>query len=264
MKKNKILLLAVLCLTLIGCGSTSVLQEDTKAASGVEHETLENKTDNASVQNSVSVAIAEEETGSIIIGDSNGVEADETEFTCTNWVDVEKMQFAIDGKVYTLGKTKIQKLINDGVPFLQGEIESSNKYPVRCNGQGIETAEINIGENYFTSVNAVNCTDTDLNFSEATLSEVCFLNTHHIQDIDIETLTFPFPFSLTEEELVANAGEPLEYKEYVADDGEYISHTYVYGTKNRYDILHGCQIEFVNGNLYYVRLTYLSELMRNE
>ena len=43
----------------------------------------------------------------------------------SKWIDLDNMQFSVNGKVYTLGKTTLQEMIDDGVPFDENDINNA-------------------------------------------------------------------------------------------------------------------------------------------
>ena len=52
------------------------------------------------------------------------------------YVNMEQRSFAINGKVYTLGQTTLQEMIDDGVPFDEDDIANANNTRARMvNGQ---------------------------------------------------------------------------------------------------------------------------------
>ena len=61
-----------------------------------------------------------------------------------SYVDLNNMQFAINGKVYTLGKTTLQTLIDDDVPFDKDDLLNANNN-IDKNSQS-EGFEIELGE----------------------------------------------------------------------------------------------------------------------
>lgn len=93
------MLIGVIALT--GCGTsndTDTVIEDTNTDVEIEQEI-------EGVEEEVS------STGDVIAGE---------------YVNIDKMQFSVNGNVYTLGETVLQTLIDDGVPFDDRDIANVN------------------------------------------------------------------------------------------------------------------------------------------
>lgn len=172
-------------------------------------------------------------------------------FASDKWVDMDNRQFAINGKVYTLGKTTLQDMIDDGVPFDKDDIANANNNLNKdTTSQGFK---IILGEYWSAQVEVANYTDKNMVIKDCPISQI------YLPNRDDETqniLKFAFPLTMTESELKENAGEPTDTRNYSSDG--YISNTYEY-TKDseKYYRDSGYDFEFVNGKLKYVTINLI-------
>lgn len=164
------------------------------------------------------------------------------------YADLDNRSFAINGKVYTLGVTTLQEMIDDGVPFDTDDIaNANNNLNANSSSAGFK---IVLGEYYSAQVYVGNFTDDNKSAAECPICEI-YLPVDLEESNDI--LQFAFPLTMTEEELVANSGEPTDKDEYTSDDGTYQSNTYEYKVDSeQYIGDSGYRFEFANGELSYV------------
>ncbi|MGN0438585.1 MAG: hypothetical protein ACI4F4_08695 [Lachnospiraceae bacterium] len=164
------------------------------------------------------------------------------------YADLDNRSFAINGKVYTLGVTTLQDMIDDGVPFDVDDIaNANNNLDANSSSQGFK---IILGDYYSAQIYVGNFTDENKTIAECPICEI-YLPVDLDEPNDI--LQFAFPLTITEEELVANSGEPTDKNEYTSDDGQYQSNTYEYKVDStQYIGDSGYTFEFTNGQLRYV------------
>lgn len=168
------------------------------------------------------------------------------------YIDLDNMQFSINGKTYTLGKTTLQELINDGVPFREDDLANAgNNLNKNSQSQGFR---IELGEYWTAQVYAMNDTDGNKTAAECYINQV-YLPLHNDETQNI--LTFAFPQDMTIDTLKANAGEPTDSRHYDGDDG-YYSDTLEYTKEStKYFGDWGYTFEFMKGKLNYITLEYL-------
>lgn len=164
----------------------------------------------------------------------------------STYADLDNRSFAINGKVYTLGVTTLQDMIDDGVPFDEDDIANvNNNLNGNSSSQGFK---IVLGDYYNAQVYAGNFTEDNKTIAECPICEI-YLPVDLEESNDI--LQFAFPLNITEDDLIANSGEPTDKSEY--SDGDYQSNTYEYKKDSeQYYGDSGYQFEFVNGELRYV------------
>ncbi len=169
------------------------------------------------------------------------------------YINLDNMQFAVNGKVYTLGETTLQTLIDDGVPFDEDDIANAgNNINKNSGSQGFK---IELAEYWSAQVYVLNATDENKIISECIVSEIYFpIKQDETQDI----LEISIPNDITEEQLIAQAGEPTDRSEYINGDYENISVEYTRGS-SKYIGDCGYDIEFTNGELKYVTIDYMPE-----
>ena len=168
------------------------------------------------------------------------------------------MNFYIKGKKYTLGKTTLQDLIDDGVPFEDGELEDA-KNNLKSKYQS-SYIKLNPGvKGYYVWIQVFNETDSGKPMNECYINEILYKKTTLVKDGETQDfVTFDFPLDLTMDQLKANAGEPTGRTYHNEDNPKYIYDTLEWtkkGTKfmnsNRYTF------EYTNGELKNVVITYI-------
>lgn len=169
------------------------------------------------------------------------------------YADLDNRSFAINGKVYTVGVTTFQEMIDDGVPFDEDALSQADK-DLEANNYSMGYT-IELGEYYNAQIEIGNYTDETKKMSECTVTQI-YLPVDLERDTGI--IQFAFPLTLTEDELTKNSGEPTDQREYVGDgDTEYVSHTLEYKVdSDKYFGSSGYSFEFVNGDLRYVYIDY--------
>lgn len=168
------------------------------------------------------------------------------------WVNFDNMQFAINGNVYTLGKTTLQELIDDGVPFNENDLADANNN-IKPNYQS-PGYKIILGEYWSAQVYVGNYTENNALAKDLPIVEVYLPNN---LDKTQNVLSFAFPLDLTEEQLLEKCGEPDEKKlrepddEYGYNTYKYIKESDVYYSDSKY------YFEFSKKGLKYLYVTYI-------
>lgn len=171
-------------------------------------------------------------------------------FASTKYADLDNRQFSVNGKVYTLGKTTLQDMINDGVPFNEDDIANASN---NVNGNTQTDFDINLDEYWSATVYVGNYTDENKVAKDCVVTEISY---HNSDDKTQNILGFNFPLTLTEEELKNNSGEPTENRTYSSEG--YTTNTYEYKTEStRYYGNSGYTFEFTNGQLERVSIEYM-------
>lgn len=167
------------------------------------------------------------------------------------YVDLDNRSFAVNGKVYTLGKTTLQEMIDDGVPFDENDIANANNN-LNKNHES-ESFDINLGKYYSAQVRVINDSDENQKIADCKISQI-YLPVKEDQEQDI--IEFAFPLTVSREEIIANAGEPTDQSDYKGDN-DYHSEKIEYKVaSDKYYGNSGYAFEFVNGKLRYVTISY--------
>ncbi len=169
-----------------------------------------------------------------------------------NFIDLDNLQFSINGKTYTLGKTTLQQMIDDGVPFRESDLANANNN-LNKNNQSPAFA-IELGEYWSAQVYVFNDTDGNKTMAQCYINEITLpLKKDKTQDI----LTFACPLDLTVESLKASAGEPTDSRHYDGDNG-YYSDTLKYTKQpTKYYGYTGYVFDFTKGELNRITIQYL-------
>ncbi len=248
MKKQAICLLAaVLCAgsILAGCGPKEPQETDKPATDPVVTESTPETT-----------APTTPETTAPTTPETTAPTTPETtapaEAPSGNFIDLDNLQFSINGKTYTLGKTTLQQLIDDGVPFRESDLANANNN-LNKNSQS-PGFRIDLAEYWSAQVYVLNDTDGNKTMAECYINEVTLpMKKDKTQNI----LTFACPQDMTIESLKASAGEPTDSRHYDGDNG-YYSDTLKYTKKpTRYYGYTGYVIDFTKGKLDRITIKYL-------
>ena len=172
----------------------------------------------------------------------------------SNYADFNDMSIMINNRKYIFGKSTLQDMINDSVPFV--DISNANNN-LRANYES-ETFEVKVTKDHTAKLAFINNTDNNKPIAECTLSSIDF------DVVDQNVLTIACPFDLSEEDLVKNAGEANDVEcneETIQDtDGNDVvikTNRYSYTRlSERYLGDHGYYFTFKNNKLYNYTVTY--------
>ncbi len=168
------------------------------------------------------------------------------------YVDLDNMQFSINGKTYTLGQTTLQQLIDDGVPFNEDDLANAgNNLSKNSESQGFR---IELAEYWSAQVYVLNDTDGNKTTSECYISKVYL---PFKKDATQDILTFAFPLDITMDDLKANAGEPTDSSHYDGDDGYFSDKLEYTRDSSKYIGDYGYSFEFTKGKLQYITIDYM-------
>ncbi len=237
MKKSALAAAMAVLLTFTSCGinvnfgeSESSESESSKVSESETEEVTEAEESSEEVSDEISEEeSSEEETEN----EEESVKPTEaTEFTpvdglSENYADLEKRCFAYDGKIYTLGESTLQDLIDGGVPFEEGDLNNSGNNV----NKNYETGTYNVDINDFTHIQLefINTTDTNITEAECLLSYVRWytiyvpqtdyddsLNEEIVDNINdsAQHVCFAFPLTLTKDQLLENNSDPTEETDY--------------------------------------------------
>lgn len=201
-----------------------------------------------------------EDSDDVIVGDDKtktetekATESSSTstvKFASTKYADLDHRQFAINGKVYTLGVTTLQDMIDDGVPFDKDDIANANN---NVNPDSGTDFEIELGKYNYATVYVGNFTDDNKAAKDCPIREIYFsIDEDETQNV----LSFNFPFSLTEDNLKENSGDPTDYSTNTSNKYTYTTYEYKVESDDYYGES-GYNFEFTNGKLSYVTIDYM-------
>lgn len=254
-KKAVTLLLASMCLGMLatGCG-TSASTKDTKTTVATEA--------SAETETEVETEQPDEVEATEIVIETETEAVDESTETADtksaeiatiggSYVDFDNMQFAINGKTYTLGQTTLQELIDDGVPFNEDDIaNASNNLNKNSQSSGFR---ITLGDYWSGQVYVFNDSDAGKTASECYISEV-YLPMHIGETQNV--MSFAFPVDMTLDELLANESDPTDNRTYEGES--HTTDTVEYKKDStKYYGQYGYKFEFLDGNLQYITIDYL-------
>ncbi len=250
MKKSALAAAMAVLLTFAStsCGISGMIGESESSESEVSESTTEEVTEAEESSEDVTEETTEEtsEESSEETTENEDVKPTEAEeFTpveglSENYADLEKRCFAYDGKIYTLGESTLQDLIDGGVPFDENELNNSGNNVNKNHG----TSTYNVDINDFTHIQVefINTTDSNITEAECLLSYVRWYsiyvpkpdfedsrNEEIINNINdsAKHVCFSFPLTLTKDQLLENNDAPTEetdnnYVKYEVDSEVYM------------------------------------------
>lgn len=238
-KKSKLLAgLLIMVMSIMMIGGCGVKKEESKPVEG-EVQQEEDTTEPTEEEEVKEEESEEPATPAADLGDT--------------WVNLDNRSFAVNGTVYTLGVSTLQDMIDGGVPFDEEDIANANNN-LNSNTES-QNFSIVLGEYYNAQVAVINTTEENKTMAECPISSI-YLPVDLEESNDI--LTFAFPLTMTEDDLLAQAGEPTSQDSY-SSGSDYTMNTYEYKveSENYYREI-GYKFEFTNGVLSYVTINWIS------
>lgn len=228
---KKLLAAAAIVAMLLGltaCGSKESNDSSVSETEQVtEAETTAEATEEATEEETESEEEASDESA-----EETEFEIPEIEFTpvdglSENYADLENRGFAYDGKIFTLGESTLQDLIDGGIPFSEDELNNVGNNV----NKNYETGTYNARINDYVSMqfSFMNNTDSNITESECLLSTVRWYILYvpqpdYDQSMNDEIISylsdaakkvcFSFPLNLTKEQLLENNSDTTEEDEY--------------------------------------------------
>lgn len=169
-------------------------------------------------------------------------------------VNFDEMNFYVNGKKYTLGKTTLQEMIDDGVPFDKGDIEdANNNLKSHYQSAGFK---IDLAEYYSVQIYVFNDSEEGVPMNECVVNEIYIPVRNEIEQ---DILTLDFPINITMEALEASAGLPEDGVDHYEDDSsDYYSDTYKYSIEStKYYGGSSYSFEFVKGEIKYIYINWM-------
>lgn len=238
-KKSKLLAgLLVMMMSIMMIGGCGAKKEESKPVEG-EVQQEEDTTEPAEDGEVKEEESEEPTTPSADLGDT--------------WVNLNNRSFAVNGTVYTLGVSTLQDMIDGGVPFDKEDIANANNN-LNSNTES-QNFSIVLGEYYNAQVAVINTTEENKTMAECPIASI-YLPVDLEESNDI--LTFAFPLTMTEDDLLAQSGEPTSQDSY-SSGSDYTMNTYEYKVESEnYYRETGYKFEFTNGVLSYLTINWIS------
>ncbi|MGN0005042.1 MAG: hypothetical protein ACI37Z_03630 [Candidatus Gastranaerophilaceae bacterium] len=202
----------------------------------------------------------EEDSNDMIIGEKETEKATESSSTSTakfasdNWIDFDKMQFAYNDKVYTLGETTLQNLIDDGVVFESDSIAHFDDAVDKDYESSIFYVQLKNGADDYTElwVKTGNFTTSTKKARELPITTVCYDAGFEGHGNIAKELRFVVPYDVTFQQVKDKCGEPdYLYQGDSYSKLEYTEEAEQYYNDKRYTF------EFTQNALTSIELEYL-------
>lgn len=163
-----------------------------------------------------------------------------------SFIDYDNRKLMINGHTYTLGKTTLQEMIDDGVVFDDDFAYRANNI---VDADKSDSGTIVLGDNWNAYVHFSNFEEnTTKTLKDCVLSAVCFTVK---EDQEQKIIEFPFSLKMTENKLKKTAGKPTYTSKNKFDDQKIKRYEYKTKSKSHY-MDSGYSFEFVNGKLKYI------------
>ena len=170
-----------------------------------------------------------------------------------NVIKFDDMCFFVNGKKFVLGQTTLQDMIDAGVPFDEDDLGDANNN-LKANYQS-SSFDIRLAEYYSAQVYVLNYSDEGKPMNECVVNEIRL----SLRDYEQDILSFEFPTTMTQDDLIKYAGQPNEdVYHYESDTQDYVSDTYTYSHESeRYYTGSYYEFRFVNGELKEIVLNWM-------
>jgi hypothetical protein len=224
--------------------------EATETEPEVSIETSEETSETTEATTSATTAATETSAAGSETSGSDTVATTPVDPNGTTYVNFDEMNFYVNGKKFTLGKTTLQEMIDAGVPFDPEDLQNANNN-VKSNSES-ECFKIMIDDYYYVRVYCMNDTEDGKAAKDCFVHEISF----RIGDPQ-DVISFDFPIDMTMDQLKANSGEPNN-DPFHYEDGDYISDTLRYTHESERYYNDSCyEFDFLRGTLDSVRMTYI-------
>ena len=173
------------------------------------------------------------------------------------YVNFDDMSFYINGKKYTLGKTTLQDMIDDGVKFEEDDLENAKNNIKSHYQSSYFKIDPGVKNGCFIWIQVFNETDSGKPANECYVNEILY-KVLSDEGAKQKVITFDFPLNLTLDELKANSGEPNEKPYHNEDNPKYIYDTLEWTKKGtKFWNSNRISFRFTNGELKEVSMTYI-------
>ena len=173
------------------------------------------------------------------------------------YVNFDDMSFYINGKKYTLGKTTLQDMIDDGVKFEEDDLENAKNNIKSHYQSSYFKIDPGVKNGCFIWIQVFNETDSGKPANECCVNEILY-KVLSDEGAKQKVITFDFPLNLTLDELKANSGEPNEKPYHNEDNPKYIYDTLEWTKKGtKFWNSNRISFRFTNGALKEVSMTYI-------
>ena len=172
--------------------------------------------------------------------------------------DFDDMHFYVNGKKYTLGKTTLQEMIDDGVPFKASDIKNAS-VEMKKNSQSLNGIGIECDKFWAPMVYVMNDSTEAKPMSECIIFKV-YMHSIEKNYKNGANISFDFPYQMTMDELIAIAGEPKDANGKTHDEGTNGNYTDTLRYKQKAKKYIGSreyQFVFAKGQMSRIIMTYI-------
>ena len=255
-KITAILLAGVMAFSLASCslpGGKRDRDDDDERVERTEDEETE-KTTKETTEETTSEETTEETTTTE--SETEATEAKREAFS-GKVVDFDDMHFYVKGKKYTLGKSTLQEMIDDGVPFEESDLKKVDQKIKKNQRQLTGGFRIRLDKFWSALVYVMNVEDGEKTLAESVIYRISVPSLDQNYKNEAE-LTFDFPLNMTMDELVKNAGEPEEGNKKHTDGDNYHTDSFAYKQKSKKFLgSKAFNFEYKNDVLNKVELDYI-------
>lgn len=195
-----------------GSSATETIQSETTAETTAEETTTSEVTTTTTATEATTTTTEETTASAEESATSSETTAAETRVKPEDkvgkkYVDFDDMHFYINGEKYTLGKTTLREMIDDGVPFNEYDLAESDSI-VKADHLS-QPIRIMLSDDWVALISTINDTDDDKRTDELVIGKLELSNK---KDQKQDILTFDFPLDFTMKDLVDVEGVPKDEK----------------------------------------------------
>lgn len=260
MKSKKItalLLASAMVFSLASCNMSGKRdRDDDEERIEKTEETTEETTEKTTEETTTEKETTEETTTTTTESETEATEAKREAFE-GKVVDFNDMHFSVNGKKYTLGKSTLKEMIDDGVPFEESDLKKLDQKIKKNQRQLTGGFRIRLDKFWSALVYVMNVDDGEKTLGECVIYRISVpsLTENYKNEAN---LAFDFPLNLTMDELVKSAGEPEGNNKSHYDGEKYHTDTYSYKQKSKKFLgSKAFTFEFKNDVLNKIELDYI-------
>ena len=166
------------------------------------------------------------------------------------YVRFDEMKFSMNGKTYTLGKTTLKELVDDGV------LPQEQLHKAEITGCGITMPiKMKIDPKWSVEITAFNPSEKRAKKIDCVINSISWCDKENLTQ---NTLKFDFPFDMTPEVWEQTEGRPADGNYIHVEEGKYNADIYRYSERSEtYAFNRMYEIEFRNGKLNKVTMQYI-------
>lgn len=165
-------------------------------------------------------------------------------------INIDNMQFKLEGHVFTLGETTLQDMLDAGIEFDKDSMSNASN---NVNADNEILMYYKVGKYNTAYLSFTNFTEDNLKATDCTLSSID-VSIFEDSDDDYSKLEFTIPYGISTDELISQAGEPTDT--YTSESSNFTTLYYQRESEQYYGDL-GYSISFMDNQLSGIEMEFL-------